>query len=565
MKHVAVVDTPSIKQFVFGTDTLREIRGASALLDRLNRLVLPQLLGEKAASVGGQVEVVFSAGGAGQFIFDGISGAQVGEILDAAVCRFASESDGLLRLVYGVAEWSDGPYADAVRRAFGVLHRKRDWGTPRAAVATAPFLKECESLGYLPVTRYEDDEWVSDATTKKRLEAYRVRREAREEEGAGPMSRFYTWLEERGLRQEASMIRLAPDFRHIGGLANRYISVVYCDGNNMGRLVQELPSPGVARAFSQIVDVSVHEACFQALVDLIRCHARGGGGRNEAKFAFDILLLGGDDLVVALPATAGLPFAMRALELFEQEVARRIQESADPEVRAFFQERLGDGTLSLSAGVATARDSYPFYLILELAEDLLKSAKAGATRERLERGEVFRTPSYIDFQSIEGGATARLGDLRAVDYQVGPDDVVGQGADRVRRTLRPYSLERMRALLDRIGLLSIIPSSKRHAIWEAALEPRALDAEIRLQEILGRLSTSCRNGGSEQVNWWLTLTALVPPGWEFEYPWYVRRTKRDGREIEERATIAADLIELLEHLGEDNPYVGVVGDASTSA
>lgn len=35
--HVVVIDTPSIKKFVFGTDTLNEVRGASALLDWLNQ------------------------------------------------------------------------------------------------------------------------------------------------------------------------------------------------------------------------------------------------------------------------------------------------------------------------------------------------------------------------------------------------------------------------------------------------------------------------------------------------------------------------------------------------
>ena len=36
-RFLVVIDTPGIKQFVFGTDPLAEVRGASALLDRLNR------------------------------------------------------------------------------------------------------------------------------------------------------------------------------------------------------------------------------------------------------------------------------------------------------------------------------------------------------------------------------------------------------------------------------------------------------------------------------------------------------------------------------------------------
>ena len=35
-RFLVQIDTPGIKQFIFGTDALAEIRGASALLDRLN-------------------------------------------------------------------------------------------------------------------------------------------------------------------------------------------------------------------------------------------------------------------------------------------------------------------------------------------------------------------------------------------------------------------------------------------------------------------------------------------------------------------------------------------------
>ena len=46
MDVLAVVDTPSIKKYVFETPHLVDIEGASALLDRLNRIELPKLLAE---------------------------------------------------------------------------------------------------------------------------------------------------------------------------------------------------------------------------------------------------------------------------------------------------------------------------------------------------------------------------------------------------------------------------------------------------------------------------------------------------------------------------------------
>ncbi len=48
-QFLVVIDTPGIKQFVFGTDALAEIRGASALLDRLNRRETQERLNDMLA------------------------------------------------------------------------------------------------------------------------------------------------------------------------------------------------------------------------------------------------------------------------------------------------------------------------------------------------------------------------------------------------------------------------------------------------------------------------------------------------------------------------------------
>src|SRR2546430_5988649 len=57
-------DTNHIKSYVFGTDRLKEIRGASSLLDRLNRDVMPKL----AESHDGTK--IYVNGGSGLFLID---------------------------------------------------------------------------------------------------------------------------------------------------------------------------------------------------------------------------------------------------------------------------------------------------------------------------------------------------------------------------------------------------------------------------------------------------------------------------------------------------------------
>ncbi len=64
--HVIVVDTPSVKRFVFGTDALKEVRGASAMLDRLNRHEMETCLAQQLGVQ--QVEKVYANGDSAQFL-----------------------------------------------------------------------------------------------------------------------------------------------------------------------------------------------------------------------------------------------------------------------------------------------------------------------------------------------------------------------------------------------------------------------------------------------------------------------------------------------------------------
>lgn len=78
----------------------------------------------------------------------------------------------------------------------------------------------------------------------------------------------------------------------------------------MGRLVQEIDSPETCQDFSNIVDDCIRDACYHALTqvcepEIAAIHEEGSRGPLPA----DILLLGGDDLLVMLPADLALDFA----------------------------------------------------------------------------------------------------------------------------------------------------------------------------------------------------------------------------------------------------------------
>jgi CRISPR-associated protein Cmr2 len=314
------------------------------------------------------------------------------------------------------------------------------------------------------------------------------------------------------------------------------VGLVYADGNAMGGLVQQLDSCETTTIFSAVVDESIREACHHALgviaareIDAVRA------GRMRPLPA-DILLLGGDDLLVLLPADRALRFTQLVCAEFERRTRARV-DALVGKVQQFFTERLldrrrGKRGMTISCGVAIAAQNFPFYLLLDLAEELLKSAKAGGSCDK-DRTEHW-APAYVDFHKVAGSASHDLVAVRREDYRVGAD-----GEPVHARTLRPYPLEGLDGLCRGAEQLrgAHFPRSKLNALFEAVLEPAPGRARRLVRELFGRCNRDQRRA------LWEAVGRLTPPDSEVSFPWYVSKVNpEEGR----RSTAVADLIEALD-------------------
>ncbi|MEJ5276929.1 MAG: hypothetical protein WHU94_13550 [Thermogemmata sp.] len=529
-RFLVVTDTPGIKQFVFGTDALAEVRGASALLDRLNREDTADCLGQSPQV---HITTVFANGGTGQFIVEAPDRRQVEEALDRLAAYYRQETGGEMWPLAGVAEWPEtADYRTAVRMAYEHLHLLRNWGSCRLSIPTFPLVLECQSTSHLPavgVYRWSGEQLLlSQASQCKRNESRRARR--------GILwSGWMAFLDE-SLGSQGQFYESADDLRpsttvDIGDYAQRrgYIGLIYADGNAMGRLVQELNSPEVCQAFSELVDSSVRDACYEALSVVCELEIREvrnalQTGDHPRPLPADILLLGGDDLLVLLPAERALDFALNATAAFER-LTRERQAQLPEAARRFFAERgLADRGLTISCGVALGPANYPFYLLRDLAEELLQSAKRGGSVDP-QRTDYW-APSYIDFHQLAGSVSQDLSLIRQEDYRTDSDHP---------RTLRPYRrdhLEQLRQAALRLQQAKI-PRSKLHDLFEAALEPRWFLAQTRCRELFGRLRED--NSHHERRGLWEALRTVRQPIDLFSYPWL-----KNGQRS---PTALADLVE----------------------
>jgi GGDEF domain-containing protein len=528
---LVLLDTPSIGQYVFATDHLAEIRGASALLDRLNREETENQLRRK---FGNGCVKVYAAGGAGQFLITAASRHDLESALEELSAFYARETAGEIQVVWGIGELLSPAATDyhrALSEAFSELTWKRLCQRQHFIVPTFPLAVECQSTSYLPAT--EVFHWageirvISEASRRKYEEASKVAR-------GHLWQRFVAELVElpEELRQDPDALRCRT-IEEIGKFAEvrrGYVGLVYADGNAMGRLVQELDSPETATAFSRLVDESIRDACHQSLAeifqDTIQEISRLPAASEHRRIPADILLLGGDDLVVVLPADRALPFAIRVSQLFER-ATQEAQEKLPPVARQFFGKRLAGRGLTLSLGVAIGPARYPFYLLLELADQLLASAKRGGSSD--PDAQPYWAPSYIDFHIQTGSATQDLEVVRTEDYRIKSSHV---------RTLRPYRREKLETLWQAARDLAKcrLPQSKRHDLLEAALEPRPRLAEWRAKELFGRLSET---RFQPQRSALYTAMCLLGPVDLNDFPWTHTHNGKPRK-----ATVLADLMEV---------------------
>ena len=520
---VIVIDTPSIKNYVFGSDPLNEVRGASARLDRLNRVEMGECLTRHPDTK--KVEKVYANGGSAQFIVQADGVAAVRAACKSMVRHVRGQTGGEVGIVYGIAPLKDD-YTEAVRMAHFQLRCQREFATCRRSTSLLPIIMECNSASHLPAAHITTEgDILSQASSEKAQEGHDTRRyglwggwmQYLDDKGDWPDRKYWHKLRCKSL----------TDIGNHSGWHN-YIGIVYADGNAMGKFVQSLDQSKRFRQFSKIVDKSIQEACFAALSEIFELEIGKVWEiyQQQSRFeqlAADILLLGGDDLLVALPADRALDFALKVSNQFEDLTKSRIAALQDVETRQFFHDKLEGQGFTISCGVAIAKSNYPFYLALDLAEQLLKNAKRKHSRA-LESETQNQT--RVDFHVVAGANSYALGQVREDTYQVSAN---------AQRTLRPLSCPELEALRSSVQKLNKggFPSSKLHELREAALVPQRNESDRRICDIFAR----CQHGRdrSQRRALWEAVENLCPAGYSFNFPWF----KKDDKSL----LCVADLVD----------------------
>ena len=506
--HVVLLETSANQSYVFQSNKLREIAGASDLIRRAGTDWALEAAGaagmagavefgamtmverakfiDKALRIesGASVEPVVCTSGKAVFLACSREAGQ--KIVTLVTRRALEEAPGLvLRGAVSDAIALDGTAKSAgetVRDLFAEIEGLR-LTLPPAEVRfpLQPMVEPCRTTGW-PGEFFENKEVLSAAAKAKRDAAKEAIPRCARDLGAHLVSNTDQLDKALGLT---------------------WLGVVHADGNGFGQVFLGLANyckPGATardyfdlfRDLSVSLDLVGVEALKRALTTLGEVDGKVGDEKAKG-IPLVVNVMGGDDLSVICDGSKAVAFAAAYLQAFETLVDKPNvgdRKNIIPELKRRDKDK--PDRFGAAAGVAIVKPHHPVHRAYDLAEELTKSAKY------LIKAEL-DDPSLtaLDFQVVFGDSASNLDGLREgllldENTRAHARPYVTTGDARMEKldtgkqasvAKRHYDkLESAAAVLRRSeDPAANLPRSQQHALREAVLAGKAVaDARLAL-------------------------------------------------------------------------------------
>lgn len=415
------IELKRVQTFIFEVPRLKAMLGANALIGQTMRHELPGLIKGKGKKLEWPAHIVHQGpqdplnatpdpadhDDPAALFADGILARDGGHFI--AVFEKEEEANQfLLTAETKLAERLPGVLYDANVEPFPPPEkqerqeekRKRQKITPReTALLNLPVLQVCQETGAAPASDLnpnEEDRWQARSVTHRKTWGDLFYQKGKTRDIIG-LLRSDLYPDEQHWTKPDDLDQLA---------AGGYLALIHADGNGIGKRYKEhcdewkkqgatgdaVTDAVVQEAHGEAFFHSMRVAVRRAVVDALKQTFITPGGKRP----YEVLMLGGDDLLLICRADRALDFAQHyATELRKYPLA-------------------DDKPLNVAIGVAIAQKSYPLHRLQELAESLASSAK------RLYRAlDDKDKTSVIDWQVVtqswfEGVAEARRQSERVV-------------------------------------------------------------------------------------------------------------------------------------------------------
>lgn len=209
-------------------------------------------------------------------------------------------------------------------------------------------------------------------------------------------------------------VQEARSLKEISAASQGFVAYIYADGNNMGQHIRDqIKTPDEYQQFSEDIFEATAQSVYVALAKHLEPHQYTPDAQSNRKnknpvwiHPFEIVTIGGDDVLLIVPANQALAIAKTIGETFEEILAAK--QYPVPEVSANSNSHqwhryhkaaapLPQCCLSLSTGVLITADNTPIYYADKLVSQLLKSAKKQAKTLR----ETHYYGGTVDFLTLK--------------------------------------------------------------------------------------------------------------------------------------------------------------------
>ena len=409
-----------IQSYIYGTDKLKEIVGASELL---NEICSEELFDENNVELRtqfgfnikfrGKFEIVQAAASKLRIVFEIPKDRDDMEAYFPAIVRNAVPG---IEFSQAVEDQESEDLNTIIPDAKKKLEEKLAEEKNKPSTLYYPNLmivKRSNRTG-LPITGKSDDpdeKWLDEANIKKRKMAdYSQERNAHKT----LTNKVFFGNDKKNIKEDFLSKHSLPV--EIGKISNEnsFIAVVHADGNGLGNLIQKMDKTPL-KEFSKSLDDCTVNSAKEAFNEVVK-NCGVDEKTNKELYPFRPIILGGDDFTFVCKADDAVEMTKRFIQIFEEKSAK------DGNLNK------NGGKLTVCAGIAFVKENYPMHFAYDLAESLCDLAKDKAKKlQRNEKLEVI--PSCLAFRKELGSFAEDFENIkdRNAEFIFGPYAVSESG------------------------------------------------------------------------------------------------------------------------------------------
>jgi hypothetical protein len=358
-QYIYGASVQGIQDFIFKTNKLAQIAGASQIVDEICTTEFDSFCGTFGHKVS-EENIVISAAGNLRYITDKTTCEKI-------VLSFPKH---ISNVAPGITiSQAVVPLTDNFQKDMNSLERKlKAQRNYRAMPIDIGFmgLERARKTGGVAYANLSKDVFIDRATYKK------ISDPEKRDSGGNLQKRNSEELFQKFSEAKIKQGSIPYDLKEItSGSENSWIAVVHADGNGLGLLLQELSDELKGKGdktraaftrFSKQLEAATKAAAQEAFKEVISL--------DLEKFPFRPVVLGGDDLTVIIKADLAYEFTKTYLKSFENKTREHLQF-----METDFQTDIFKNGLTACAGIAYVKQTYPFHYAVHLAESLTSDTK----------------------------------------------------------------------------------------------------------------------------------------------------------------------------------------------